>query len=69
MSVFGVGASSCGAKFEELAFSRMTEVAVTSVPAGTSTGAAEPQAGSCLVRLPSAHPTRKKCRRSRCNAG
>ncbi len=40
MIVFGVGASTCPAECEELAVSRLTEVTVTAVPAGTRTGAA-----------------------------
>jgi hypothetical protein len=46
--VRGVGASTCGAKFEEFAFSRLTEVALTAVPAGTPTGATAP-AGRIVV--------------------
>ncbi len=44
MMVFGVGASTCGTKCEGLAFRRNTEVTDTTVPAGTRTGAANPQA-------------------------
>jgi len=42
MIVFGAGASTRGAKFEELVFSRNTEVIDTTVPAGTTTDAAQP---------------------------
>lgn len=42
MSVFGVDASTCAAGCEEVAASRLTEVTDTAVPAGTTTGAAEP---------------------------
>jgi hypothetical protein len=42
MIVFGVGASTCGAKC--VAFSQSTEVTDTTVPAGTRTGAADLQA-------------------------
>jgi hypothetical protein len=38
MMVFGVGASTYAAKFEDIAFSRLTGVAVTTVPAGIPTG-------------------------------
>jgi len=41
MIVFGVGASSFRTKCEKLAFSRLTEVTDTTVPAGTTTGAAD----------------------------
>jgi hypothetical protein len=47
MIVFGVGASTCPTKCEGLAFSRLTEVTITAVPAGTPTGAGNPQAGYC----------------------
>ena len=40
MIVFGAGASSCAAKCKKFAFSRNIEVTITSVPAGTTTGAA-----------------------------
>lgn len=40
MMVFGVGASTYAAKFEDIAFSRLTEVAITTVLAGTPTGPA-----------------------------
>ena len=67
MIVFGVGASTCGAKCEEIAFRRLTEVTVTTVPAGTPSGAAIPQAGTRLaVRPPlSLLPIRTRCHRSR----
>jgi hypothetical protein len=42
MMVFGAGASTYAAKCGEPAFSRLTEVAITTVPAGTSTGPAGP---------------------------
>ena len=54
MIVFGVGASTCGAKCEDFAFRRNTEVTDTTVPAGTRTGAAErrrPDLGIGLGRL------------------
>jgi hypothetical protein len=51
MIVFGVGASTYGAKCGEPAFSRFTEVAITTVPAGTSTGPAEPAGRISTVRL------------------
>jgi hypothetical protein len=41
MNVFGSGASRCGAKCEDLAFSRITEVTITAVPARTTTGSAD----------------------------
>ena len=41
MIVFGAGASTYAAKFKVFAFSRLTEVTVTTVPAGTPTGAAD----------------------------
>jgi hypothetical protein len=41
MIVFGAGASTCAAACEQRAASRLTEVAITTVPAGTSTSAAE----------------------------
>jgi hypothetical protein len=41
MMVFGVGASTYAAKCERFAFSRLTEVTITTVPAGTRTGAAD----------------------------
>jgi hypothetical protein len=46
MIVFGAGASTCGAKCGQFAFRRFTEVAITTVPAGTLTDAAGWQAGS-----------------------
>lgn len=48
MIVFGAGASSCAAKFRSSVFSRNIEVTITTVPAGTVTGAADP-AGPDLV--------------------
>ncbi len=41
MIVCGAGASTCAAACEQRAASRLTEVAITTVPAGTSTNAAE----------------------------
>jgi hypothetical protein len=41
MMVFGVGASTYPAECEKLAASRLTEVTDTTVPAGTTTGAAD----------------------------
>ena len=41
MIVFGVGASTCATECEKLAFSRLTEVTDTTVPAGATTGAAD----------------------------
>jgi hypothetical protein len=71
MIVFGAGASTCATKSEEIASSRLTEVTVTTVPAGTPTDAANPQAGSWLALRPpwSLLPIRIRCRRSRCSAG
>jgi hypothetical protein len=43
MIVFGAGASSCAAKYKNLVFSRNIEVTITTVPAGTTTGAADLQ--------------------------
>jgi len=42
MIVFGAGASSCAAKCKSFVFSRNIEVAITTVPAATTTGAADP---------------------------
>jgi hypothetical protein len=41
MIVFRVGASTCGPKCDSVAFSRINEVTDTTIPAGTSTGAAD----------------------------
>jgi hypothetical protein len=41
MIVSGVGASTYAAKLEDIAFSRLTEVTITTVPARTPTGAAQ----------------------------
>ena len=69
MIVFGVGASTYAAKFEGFAFSRLTEVTITTVPAGTPTGAAQ-SAGRILIAFTlSSTPIRTQCRRSRCSAG
>ena len=70
MIVFGVGASTCGAKCGSSPSADYTEVAYTTVPAGTSTGAANLQAGSRMLFTPlSVSPTRTQSRRSRCSAG
>ena len=50
MIVFGAGASSCAAKCKKFVFSRNIEVTITTVPAGTTTGAAD-TAGPDLVVL------------------
>jgi len=49
MSVFGAGASTYAAECEEFATSRLTEVTVTTVPAGTAPALRSPHAGSQIV--------------------
>jgi hypothetical protein len=53
MSVFGEGASTNSTQCEDLAASRLTEVTDTGVPAGTTTGAADPAGGIsiCLYAI------------------
>ena len=52
MIVFGAGASSCAAKCKKFAFSRLIEVTITTVPAGTSTGAADRAGRICCAVTP-----------------
>jgi hypothetical protein len=52
-----------------IAFSRLTEVTITTVPAGTPTGAAQSAGRMLIAFTPSLTPTQTRCRRSRCSAG
>ena len=53
MIVFGVGASTCAAVCEELAASRLTEVTITTVPAGTSSALTTRMPDFCVPMRPS----------------
>lgn len=61
MMVFGAGASTYGAKCERFAFSRFSEVTLTTVPAGTLTGAAAAGRIPVAVRSSSLSPIRIRC--------
>ena len=70
MIVFGGGCLNVRSEVRMFAFSRLTEVTVTTVPAGTTTDAAN-TAGriSHLLSHLFLLPHSNWCRRSRCNAG
>lgn len=68
MIVFGVGASTYATECDKLAFSRLTEVTDTTVPAGATTGAADAAGRIPCIRPPASRsPTRIRYRRSRCS--